>query len=258
MTLKAEYTKHGFILSSGVFSEEEVERALTLCADLPRSQRAKQNNRNLQRIQPLQRVTEFKDPQWINNFYQAPRLKQLLSSLFTDVITPTPDMSRDYQITGLLIEPLDRDWSTGLHRDYRDLVPNLDVDLWWQTNQDYRCFNQLNIPLFPDHCLWVIPGSHSRPDSRPESQLVDRRSEFLNPRDVPNASSDVEPTQDELEKKLIELGAVQIKANPGDVILYRSSLLHCGIYSKKTRRMTLHDGVYSKQWHEYVLKTFAQ
>ena len=257
MTLKAKYTKQGFILSSGVFSEKEVEEVLALCADLPRSQRIKQNDRNLQRIQPLQRVTEIQDPQWINHFYRAPKLKQLLSSLFADVITPAPDMSRDYQITGLLIEPLDRGWSTGLHRDYRDLVPDLDVDLWWQTSQDYRCFNQLNIPLLPDHCLWVIPGSHSRPDSSPESHLVEKRSEFLKLRDLPSTSSGVESTPDELEKQLLELGAVQIKANPGDVIIYRSSLLHCGIYSEKTRRMTLHDGVYSKQWHEYVLKTFA-
>ena len=54
--------------------------------------------------------------------------------------------------------------------------------LRWKHLHDPECFNQINCALYDDHCLWVVPGSHSRGDTAAEVRACERqngRSLFL-------------------------------------------------------------------------------
>ena len=251
------YLDEGFLHVEGVFAGEEVERVIGLVAHLPEWGRSQRADRNLQRIQPLQSCKALKDRSWIKTFYDNPRLDHCLDSLFREHIVPAPRMSRDRQITGLLIEPLDCWWSTGLHRDYRDFLPHLDLDAWRARTGDLRLFNQINIPLLADSNFWLIPGSHAREDHEQEARLVRLRARYDASRTRSMPSEEVDAHRRELMEGLRRCDAINVKTRPGDLVLYRSNMLHCGVYEPGTRRLTLHDAVYSSKWHRYVVETFA-
>ena len=246
------YLKEGFVRIGGVFGAEDVASAIRSVEHLPDRVRRWNRDRNIQRIQPLQSRLVAGDPAWIAAFYDNPRLDRSIDAVFRERIRPAPKMSRDPHLTGLLIEPLDHWWSTGLHRDYRDFLENLDLDAWKARTGDPRYFNQINIPLLPDSSLWVIPGSHARDDREGEARMVEARSGY---RDCRNRSMDreeIDAFRSELLDGLKACGAVNVEASPGDLVIYRSNMLHCGIYETGVKRLTLHDAVYSAEWHEYA------
>ena len=112
-------------------------------------------------------------------------------------------------------------------------------------NQDLRLFNQINIPLCPDDSLWVIPGSHDRADNDGEAGLVAARGRVRDCREHPVPQTDAFRT--ELIGAMVSCGAMNIRAQPGDAVLYRSNILHCGVYEPSVERLPLHDGIYSQQ-----------
>ena len=80
---------------------------------------------------------------------------------------------------------------------------------------------QWNIPLYDDDVLWVVPGSHRRPNTAEEQQQLDE-----------------DPT-----KPLPEGIPVELEA--GDGVVYANFILHWGSnYSPKLRR-TIHTGYQS-------------
>lgn len=249
------YLEEGYLRLEGVFEPERIERARTLVAPLPDWIRAQCLDPNIQRAQPLQSFGAILDPKWIREFYRCDRLDEVLDELFGSAILPPPRLSRDIQITGLLIEPRFRWWSTGLHRDYRDFVTGLDEDAWWEKTGDLRLFNQLNLPLLPDRNLWVVPGSHRRPDESVEAELVARRSRYAGARERDLPEGETRALRSELEQALRSVSAVRVEAAPGDLVIYRSNMLHCGTYEPGTPRLTLHDAVYSDAWRAFVLET---
>ncbi|MBM3264075.1 MAG: phytanoyl-CoA dioxygenase family protein [candidate division Zixibacteria bacterium] len=77
---------------------------------------------------------------------------------------------------------------------------------------------QWNIPLYDDAVLWVVPGSHRRPNTKAENQSLSEDPRKLVPGGIP----------------------VELKA--GDGVVYTNTILHWGSnYSAKHRR-TIHLG----------------
>ena len=75
---------------------------------------------------------------------------------------------------------------------------------------------QWNVPLYDDDVLWVVPGSHLRPETEEETRQL-----LKDPR-VPLP------------------GAQQVELKAGDAVVYTNILLHWGsIYTAKLRR-TVH------------------
>ena len=250
------YLEVGFLRLEKVFDDGEVASAVEMVRHLPDWIRQRSADRNIQRVQPLQNCPAMGNPEWIRAFYDNAVLDRTLAALFGHCIDPPPRMSRDRQITALLIEPLDNWWSTGLHRDYRDFVDGLDIAYWKAKALDPRLFNQINIPLFPDASLWFIPGSHHRDDFKAEAHMVASRSRYAGCRTAPPDAAEQDARRRELVDGLRRCGAVRLEAEPGDFIIYRSNMLHCGVYEPGKRRLTLHDAVYSSEWHQYAVDTF--
>ena len=98
---------------------------------------------------------------------------------------------------------------------------------------------QLNLPLYPDNALWVVPGSHIRLNT-PAEQEAFRGSKHYAP---PGAQMP---------------GAVQVQIRPGQALLYNNNLIHRGHSERFTeRRLALHMGYHSRTrpptWHFYLL-----
>ena len=250
------YLEDGFLRLEKVFDDGEVASAVEMVRHLPDWVRHRNADRNIQRVQPLQNCPAVENPEWIRNFYDNAVLDRTLAALFGHCIDPPPRMSRDRQITALLIAPLDNWWSTGLHRDYRDFLDGLDIAYWKAKGGDLRLFNQINVPLLPDASLWLIPGSHLRDDLAAEAHMVESRSRYAECRTAPPDTAERDARMRDLHEGLRRCGAVRLEAEPGDLVIYRSNMLHCGVYEPGTMRLTLHDAVYSSEWHRYVADAF--
>ena len=90
---------------------------------------------------------------------------------------------------------------------------------------------QWNLPLYDDRVLWVVPGSHARPNTARETALLAE-----NPR---------RPLPD----------ALQVELNAGDAVVYTNLILHWGSSYSPTLRRTVHFGFRSLggQQFPYVL-----
>jgi hypothetical protein len=112
-------------------------------------------------------------------------------------------------------------------------------------------FNQFNGALYDEHALWVVPGSHNRPDTDIErEQFFDRQ--IGHPK-WPEGLTPVEIEAACLQYARSMPGAQQIVLCAGDVAFYRSVSWHIGNYVPYGKRATLHDGFYSdadRAWWE--------
>ncbi len=78
---------------------------------------------------------------------------------------------------------------------------------------------QLNIPLYNDDVLWVVPGSHVRLNTTTENERLSGNDRIPLP------------------------GGVPVKLRAGDGVVYNNHLLHWGSnYTAQTKRRTLHNG----------------
>ena len=93
-----------------------------------------------------------------------------------------------------------------LHGIQRDLLDNAPGYIQW------------NIPLYDDRVLWVVPGSHKRPNTPEE------REQFR--------VSAKEPMP----------GAIRVELAAGDAVCYSNSILHWGSDYSTTHRRTIHLG----------------
>ena len=250
--LRERYLEQGFLHIEGVFDAEQVADALDALEEVPDWVRGA-SHRDIQRAQPLQMCPAARGRGWLKRFYGNAKLEEIIGELFDGVIAPTPSMAHDFKLTGLLIEPLGEWWSTGLHRDYRDFIKGLDVEAWQAQTRDLRLFNQISVPLLEDGCFWAVPGSHRRGDTAREAEMVAGRMRYRCRGGGAAPEGGTGPLREKLLADLAECGAVNPQCGPGDFLIYRSNMLHCGMYEPRVKRMTLHDAVYSAQWRDFVL-----
>ena len=98
---------------------------------------------------------------------------------------------------------------------------------------------QINWPLYEDQTLWVVPGSHLRPNTPAETAAF-------------RGSRHYAPIDAEMP------GAVNVRISPGQAVLYNNNLIHRGFNpSFSVPRRSLHLGYHNADrpptWHFYLL-----
>ncbi|MCX5660255.1 MAG: hypothetical protein NTW19_11105, partial [Planctomycetota bacterium] len=155
-------------------------------------------------------------------------------------------------VLGILVEPTERPRHHGWHRDLVSDVPlaqqktpermKIVAERWHRTTT----LNQVNCAIYPDPCLWYVPGSHARmhdlPGEKQEFCYVTEKSPF----------DAMQGTHAELEAAYLEAaynfpGAVRVYLDAGDFMVYRNGGWHTGLYTTHTPRATIHDSL-GYQW----------
>jgi hypothetical protein len=186
-----------------------------------------------QRFQPVRAFELDEGP--FTRFRELAELRDAVSR----ILGPAVSYADPGQL-GVLIEPTEAPWCTRWHRDWRDNAPYLELAEWERVFGDRDYFNQSNCPLYEDHSLWVVPGSHLRGDLPSEVERFPTRP-------IPNPDLG-EASNEERERAAAEyvrsmLRATQVHLEAGDYALYRNTLWHLGSYVPYGRRATLHDFV---------------
>jgi hypothetical protein len=261
----------GFEIVRGFVRPEGVNRALDLVDGL-RDVVRRSRFLDAQRVQPLRRHLGDERMVALADAVSFDRLR----ALFEERVGPGVDVDPD--LLGLWIEPARRTYVLPWHRDLRDNAKGLDWNSWYRQMANPRFFNQFHIALLPDECLWIVPGSHLRDDTDFERHVFPSRPilvDFIE-RDLDPwyDGADKYPPRygrrwaEEIFDKLYysKLGlplrpaarrrnaeiyarsldycrampdALQVKLQPGDLLIYRNSIWHTAIYRADVRRATL-------------------
>ncbi|RDC65844.1 phytanoyl-CoA dioxygenase family protein [Adhaeribacter pallidiroseus] len=129
-------------------------------------------------------------------------------------------------------------YSLGWHRDIIQ-IPQDEIEDWLFSPERFHNSVQINLPLVDENSLWVVPGSHNRPNTAAENAAFAGSKHYA-------------PIGAEMP------GGVPVTLKAGQAVLYNNNLIHRG-YTEvmKNPRRTLHMGYHSAQhpptWHFYLL-----
>jgi len=196
------------------------------------------NGRQTQRIQPIARYAEEIDQKPFQDYCELAELRDAVERLLG------PGYSHGQrEIMGLLIEPRERPWSCGWHRDAVVEIPERAHDALTRAAlasvwHDLRDYNQINCAIYADSCTWYVPGSHLRQRDMPgEHQSAEDPELQQHALEL----SDAEAERFWLEHCRQMPGAVQVHLAAGDFMIYRNLAWHIGNYLPYQPRATIHD-----------------
>ncbi|MEK8051128.1 phytanoyl-CoA dioxygenase family protein [Ideonella sp. DXS22W] len=205
---------------------------------------------NAQRLQP---IAPHLDMRPFDELDRLPVLQQALAAIFEHDPGMVVDLSAAREHLGILYEPGDSPYCMGWHRDYRDLWPGIDLAKWQRLLLSPRMFNQTNVALYDDGCLWAVPGSHLRGDTPGEIRRFPDR-----PIPYPDVSR-LTPEAAELTcRDYVRSmpGAEQVRLNAGDFMLYRNTLWHIGSYVPYVKRATIHGALLTPEYQDFFAHDF--
>ena len=130
------------------------------------------------------------------------------------------------------------EYSLGWHRDIIQ-IPQEEIEDWLFSEERFHNSVQINLPLVDENSLWVVPGSHNRPNNAAENAVFEGSKHYA-------------PLGREMP------GGIEVALKAGQAVLYNNNLIHRGYTKKMTLpRRTLHMGYHSAShpptWHFYLL-----
>ena len=132
------------------------------------------------------------------------------------------------------------EYSLGWHRDIIQ-IPQIEIEDWLFSPERRHNSVQINLPLVDENSLWVVPGSHFRPNTPEENEAF-------------KGSKHYAPVGVEMP------GGIPVSLKAGQAVLYNNNLIHRGFTKKmEIPRRTLHMGYHSAAhpptWHFYLLNS---
>jgi ectoine hydroxylase-related dioxygenase (phytanoyl-CoA dioxygenase family) len=130
-------------------------------------------------------------------------------------------------------------YKLGWHRDVIQ-IPQDEIDEGAIYNPD-RFHNsvQINLPLYDDETLWVVPGSHHRRNTAAEAEAF-------------SGSKHYAPIHAEMP------GGIKVTIRPGQAVLYNNTIIHRGyhpafVVPRRSLHMGYHCAAKPPTWHFYLL-----
>jgi len=225
-------------------------RDLRVEADKCRALAHELNGPQIQRLQPVSKYADKIGQKPFQDYADLAPLRDAIQKLLgptskgaTVRHTCWPD------VLGLLIEPQAKPRHHGWHRDFVSDVPIPQQ----QTPERIKKaegvmhgtldWNQVNCAIYPDPCLWYVPGSHNRivdlPGEKQNFDYFDKTAKTFDHME----GSDAELEQVFLEHAYNFPGAIRVYLDPGDFMVYRNIGWHTGLYNTYTPLATIHDGI---------------
>lgn len=146
-------------------------------------------------------------------YMASPVVLEVVAGLL-GVSAPPAETPLQLELVNMLVNPARRDYAIGWHRDLvsTDQPPERELEALMRVQHGV----QWNTALYDEACLYIVPGSHRRPSTDEERDVVKHRPQ--------------EPMPGQF---IVELQA-------GQGVYYNANLLHRGVYSKDRRRETIH------------------
>ncbi|MAE64717.1 MAG: hypothetical protein CMJ18_10665 [Phycisphaeraceae bacterium] len=153
-----------------------------------------------------------------------------------------PDAELHTEDVGVLFEPRDEPMCTNWHRDISPPEKKWDPFLRQMAMRNASFNSSINCALYADSCIGFVPGSHSRPYTEIEKQVIDAWKDF-DAVERDGAPMRMEPADKEMaciETFRAMPNAVTFALEAGDMVVYASNGLHFAHRAPYRKRATLH------------------
>lgn len=130
-------------------------------------------------------------------------------------------------------------YKLGWHRDVIQIPQDeIDEEAIYHPDRFHNSV-QINLPLYDDETLWVVPGSHHRKNSTAEAAAFGGSKHYA-PIDA------------------VMPGGINVKIRPGQAVLYNNNLIHRGynpafVAPRRSLHMGYHCANKPPTWHFYLL-----
>ena len=131
-------------------------------------------------------------------------------------------------------------YSLGWHRDIIQ-IPEAEIEDWLFSPKRFHNSVQINLPLVDENSLWIVPGSHFRPNTEAENNVF-------------GGSKHYAPIGRQMP------GGLPVTLKAGQAVLYNNNLIHRGYTEtmqvpRRTLHMGYHSAKYPPTWHFYLLNS---
>jgi len=224
LSYKQYLDEHGYVIIDGLIPPELIESLRIACDHTV--EKARNNEWKLRRVVGVQfpPFPEEAEDVWGVQHVMHPDLQEPIfaqwygSDKLLEVIKELLEVKEDelqLELFNLLINPILKDYSLTWHRD--DIKPDVDSEEESRRLVIPHYGTQWNTALYPDACLYVVPGSHKRLRT-PEERHIQ-----IN-----------DPLSTEMP------GAICVPLDVGQTVFYNNNILHRAMYNKEKKRATLH------------------
>lgn len=129
-------------------------------------------------------------------------------------------------------------YQLGWHRDVIQIPENEIEDRLFSSERFHNSV-QINLPLVEESALWVVPGSHNRPNTAEEDAAFNGTKHYA-PLDADMPGGEI------------------VLLNAGQAVFYNNNLIHRGlgentILPRRTLHMGYHSATKPPTWHFYLL-----
>jgi ectoine hydroxylase-related dioxygenase (phytanoyl-CoA dioxygenase family) len=217
---REQYRRDGYIILRGIVHTEDVEALKADIRDLVERSAAGEGP-EIRWINEEKRLPErlglLLRPGWVRPSFVASLEQGPYFSIAEQILGTTVRYSLFGMLAGGDGKPYVQNW-------HRDLAPTEGENEVAVLERNYRIYTQINAPLFPDRYLTIVPGSHLRPTTAAEREVLAR-----------------DPTGGTAERSEVVMpGQLTVETEPGDVAFYYSNLLHRGYNPGGALRWTMH------------------
>jgi ectoine hydroxylase-related dioxygenase (phytanoyl-CoA dioxygenase family) len=216
---KERYRRDGYIILRGLIPSEAVEALRADIRDLV-ERSATGDGPEIRWINQEQRIPErlghLLRPGWI----QPAFINSLENGPYFPIAEQILGGPVRHSLFGMLAGGGGKAYIQSWHRD---LAPTSGDEELPILERNFGIFTQINGSLFPDRYLQIVPGSHLRPTTPAEREVL-----------ANNPTGDMP-------------GQMTVETEPGDVAFYYSNLLHRGYNPEGILRWTMH--------HAFIIAT---
>ena len=244
-----DYYHHGYTIFRGILPPSLIEEMRAAGAELQVisiRERGAQNARSM----PIADVAEQLSPRALQSFEDYLQMPELVAAM-------QGVLGSEHSISGLgnivlfftdPVRPICQDWHRDMDEGYKGITTPAQRAEFRRLKQDPTFFVQVNCALHSDTCLWYVPGSAGRPNTRGELAAagapyngIDGRGKLIDAE--LDGQSYAAQERISLEYCLSMPGGVNVVLEAGDYCLYRPIGWHTGNYAPHRQRLTLHHHV---------------
>ncbi|MCX5661490.1 MAG: phytanoyl-CoA dioxygenase family protein [Planctomycetota bacterium] len=229
------YRSDGYVIFRQILPPSLIRDLRKAAARVPEIARGK-SGPQAQRLQPIASHLTAEEMKPFLDYATFPPLVEAIQR----ILTPRHTLSNGKaDRMALLLEPVEKPWWTGWHRDIREdgdrATAMPDLEEFRRITVDPLWFNQINCPLYEDNCTWYVPGSYLRRFDLPGEKAAAEHP-------MPGETA----TDEERERAGVEYcqrmpSSIRASMDAGDFMIYHPNGWHLGNYLPGRKRVTLHD-----------------